>query len=403
MITIKLILRADRTNKSGEAPLYIRVIKNRKVRYVSLNLRLSPNAWSHNEQKIKRSYPNSSRLNAWLKTQVSETLKKAVELQEQDRHYQTKDIKKKILGKASPLFLNYADTYIKRAYLDKGKEPTYERYRSTLKKLEAYLDGRHFTLNDMTVSFLKDYENYLIKHHKNKKNTIGKDLKSFRRILNEAISDQLLPYEKNPFLRFKITWENVEKSFLSETELKAIEEIYLVPGTKRSLHRDIFVFACYAGGLRVSDICTLKWIYFNGTNISITTQKTRSRVSIKLPKKALAIIEKYRKEDQSPGDFIFPILDPGDDVKNNPRIFKKINSKNIMVNINLRIIAEFLGIEKHISFHTSRHTFATRALSKGMRIHHVSKILGHASVKTTEVYAKIVDRDLDDAMGVFDE
>ena len=399
-------MRKNRANKSGEAPLYLRIIKNRRSRYISLNFRLPPKFWNQDEQKIKRSYPNSSRFNSWLKTKVSETLKDAVDLQDLDTNYKTKDVKAKILGSASPVFLEYARKYIKQAYLDKGKEPTYERYVGTLNKLEAYLieiGNPHFTLIDMDVKFLKGFENWLIVERKNKKNTIGKDLKSFRRILNEAINDQLFPYEKNPFLRFKITWESVEKCFLSENELKAIEEYYIDPKLSRSLHRDIFVFSCYAGGLRVSDICTLKWIYFDGTNISMTTRKTKERVSIRLPKKALAIVKKYRTEGQMPGDYIFPILDRGDDITKDKRLFKKINTKNVMVNKNLQDIAEELGIEKHISFHTSRHTFATRALSKGMKIHHVSKLLGHASIKTTEVYAKIIDKDLDDAMGVFDE
>lgn len=399
-------MRKNRANKAGEAPLYIRIIKNRKSRYISLNFRLPPIAWNHAEQKIKPAYPNSSRLNAWLKTQVSKTIKKVVNLQDFDKNYRTKDVKESILGSAFPVFLEYGRKYIKQAYLDKGKEPTYERYVGTLNKLEAYLakvGNPHFTLIDMDVKFLKEFENWLIVERKNKKNTVGKDLKSFRRILNEAINDQLLPYEKNPFLRFKITWENVEKCFLSEHELKAIEEYYIDPKLSRSVHRDIFVFSCYAGGLRVSDICTLKWIHFDGTHITMTTQKTKERVSIKLPKKALAIVEKYRTEGQTPKDYIFPILDRDDDINRGTRLFKRINTKNVLINKSLDTIVKDLGIEKKITFHTSRHTFATRALSKGMRIHHVSKLLGHASVKTTEVYAKIVNKDLDEAMGVFDE
>ncbi len=72
-------------------------------------------------------------------------------------------------------------------------------------------------------------------------------------------------------------------------------------------------------------------------------------------------------------------------------------------NKDLKFIAEKVGIEKNISFHTSRHTWATRALRKGMRIEYVSRLMGHSSIKTTQVYAKIVNEDLDRAMDVFDE
>jgi integrase/recombinase XerD len=131
------------------------------------------------------------------------------------------------------------------------------------------------------------------------------------------------------------------------------------------------------------------------------TKKTNSQVAIKLPQKALEIILKYKKENQKLSDRIFPILDKRD-YKTKNELSDAINSKNASANKSLLRIAEKVGIEKRISFHTSRHTWATRALSKGMKIHHVSKLLGHASVRTTEVYAKIINKDLDDAMDVFD-
>ena len=107
MATVKLILRTERTNKSGEAPLYIRMIKDRKPQYISLNFRLSPSSWNKDEQKIKSSYPNSTRLNAWLKKQISDVLGTYVELHTKDVNVRTKDIKATILGTASPKFLEY--------------------------------------------------------------------------------------------------------------------------------------------------------------------------------------------------------------------------------------------------------------------------------------------------------
>ena len=84
-------------------------------------------------------------------------------------------------------------------------------------------------------------------------------------------------------------------------------------------------------------------------------------------------------------------------------LLKSISSNTAYANKNLKVIAEKAGIEKHISFHTSRHTFATRALLKGMRIEYVSKLLGHTAIKTTQVYAKIVNSELDKAMDVFND
>ena len=165
----------------------------------------------------------------------------------------------------------------------------------------------------------------------------------------------------------------------------------------------MYIFAAYAGGLRISDVLQLKWQNFNGTHVTITTQKTKEQVSIKLPNKALDYIQKYQRADAKPTDYIFPFLKNDIDYSKGASLFNAISSNTAYANKNLKIIAEKAGIEKHISFHTSRHTFATRALRKGMRIEYVSKLLGHTAIKTTQVYAKIVNSELDKAMDIFND
>ena len=134
-----------------------------------------------------------------------------------------------------------------------------------------------------------------------------------------------------------------------------------------------------------------------------STIKTGSVVSIKVPKKGLAIIKKYKTDTQGPGDFIFPIMKEGPDYTDLLVRQNMINSRNVYANKDLKFIANSIGLGKHISFHSSRHTWATRALRKGMRIEYVSRLMGHANIRTTQVYAKIVNEDLDRAMDVFDE
>ncbi len=292
----------------------------------------------------------------------------------------------------------YIDKYNRRE-----KVRTYKRFRSALNKLEKYLNGREFLMEDMDIAFLKKYERYIRNEFGNCTNTVNTDFKSFRRIINEAIELDLFPYSKNPFNRYKLGWEKTKKVFLTENELKAFEEFKAEPGSKRALHQDIFVFACTVGGLRISDLCCLKWINFDGVHIMCSTIKTGSVVSIKVPKKGLAILEKYKKEGNKPGDYIFPIMKEGLDYSDPVIRQNMINSRNVYANKDLKFIATSIGLGKHISFHSSRHTWATRALRKGMRIEYVSRLMGHASIRTTQVYAKIVNEDLDKAMGVFDE
>jgi integrase/recombinase XerD len=120
-----------------------------------------------------------------------------------------------------------------------------------------------------------------------------------------------------------------------------------------------------------------------------------------LPERALQIINFYRKENSTGNDFIFPLLKIAPDEKSPEAIHSAISTASAYTNKNLYKLAELAGIEKHISFHTSRHTWATRALTKGMRIEHVSKLMGHTAIKETQVYAKIVNKELEQAMEIF--
>ena len=138
--------------------------------------------------------------------------------------------------------------------------------------------------------------------------------------------------------------------------------------------------------------------------VLIDTRKTGSTVSIKLPSKASEILAIYHKPDSTPNDFVFPALEYDPDYFTDPKKqFHAIANADFEANIDLNAIAKSVGLEKKITFHTSRHTFATRALRKGARIEYVSKLMGHASISTTQIYAQVVNEELDKAMDLFDK
>ncbi len=105
--------------------------------------------------------------------------------------------------------------------------------------------------------------------------------------------------------------------------------------------------------------------------------------------------------DRENTHFVFPLLRNDIDYTDPQVLFNAISSNTAYANKNLKAITKTAKIEKHISFHSSRHTWATRALRKGMRIEYVSQLMGHTNIKTTQVYTKIVNSELDRAMDVF--
>jgi integrase len=138
---------------------------------------------------------------------------------------------------------------------------------------------------------------------------------------------------------------------------------------------------------------------FNGTHINFTSSKTTTQQHLKVPTKALDIIKKYKNKDENK-KFLFPLLD--ENSINDEKMLDNQKRKTInMLNDNLKIIINKASIDKIITFHCSRHTFATRAIAKGIALEKVSKLLGHATVMQTLEYAKIVNNQIDNAMDLF--
>lgn len=402
MATAKIILKQEKAKSNGEIPLYLRIIKDRKVRFISLGYSLDPKHWNAVDKVVRKSHPNAAWMNNFLAKKLSDAQKVSLELETTSEFVPSKSIKQAILGKSTGQFIAYANLYI--ADLEKrGKIGTYDKAKATISKLDTYIGKKDFTYSDITYYFLKKYEKYLREDLENSVNTIHSNMKVIRRILNEAINDELLPSEKNPFIKYKLKWDKVEKIFLREDELKALEDLELVEGSKKYHHRNIYVFAAYAGGLRIGDICQLKWENFDGERILVNTSKGEgSIVSIKLPDKALEIITLYKNEEQQPNQYVFPFLENDIDYSENPKqLFRAISSMTAYTNTDLKDLAKSAEINPKLNFNSSRHTFATRALKKGMRIEYVSKLMGHTSIKTTQIYVKIVNADLDEAMDVF--
>jgi integrase/recombinase XerD len=402
MPTTKIILFEHKAKKNNEAPLYLRLIKDRKPKYVSLKLYVLPKYWDADKEKVKPSHPNSLRINNYLVERTRAALDSLIDIETEDPSAPAIVLKQSVMGVAQEDFFTFSYRYIK-VYESKGKISTFRRYKAVLSKLKAYLGNKDFQFHHLTIKFLKDYEYYLRTTLNNDTNTVVGNFKAIRHIVNEAISENIIQPKRNPFFNYKLQWIQTERVFLTEEEIEAIENLNLPANSKRYHHRNMYIFACHAGGIRISDLIQLKWENFSGDHILLNTQKTGAVISIKLPKKALEIIDLYYSKNLKKDDFIFPFLDKSDDLSNPKVLNTRISSITAYTNSDLNDIAKMAGIEKHIHFHTSRHTWATRALRKGMRIEYVSKLMGHNSIRTTQIYAKIVNADLDKAMEVFDE
>lgn len=401
MATIKILLRTSKINSTGEAPLCIRLTKNRRTKFVFLDYRIAPEFWDQKEKRVKKSHPNSSRINNYIAQKFAEAQAWAVDEEAEDKNTTIATIKESIKGKASVEFFPYADRFV-NSFEAAGKIGSHRRAKTVIQKLNDYVKGRKISFDQITVSFLKEYEYHLqTKEKKNKVNTIHANFRLLRTIFNNAVREDLIPSTTNPFNKMKLKAEQTHRAFLTEDELSEIDKLQLEESYMINHHRNLYVFSAYAGGLRISDVLQLRWKNFDGEKVTIKIHKTQTPLSIKLPERALQIINFYKKENCNGNDFIFPLLKLSPDEKNPNVIHNAISAATAYTNKDLKKLSELAKIDKHISFHTSRHTWATRALTKGMRIEHVSKLMGHAAIKETQIYAKVINLELDKAMAVF--
>lgn len=400
MASIKLVLRTQQQDAAGNCPIYIRLIKDRKAKFVATGVKAKAGEWDDAKQKLKKSYTNSARINAFLAQKVADAQAQVADVERTKKSVSARKLKEAIKGKADPNFFDYCDQRLEKL---KGivSYRTTEIYATYIGKFQRFLGTRDFYFSDINVNILTDYANYCKKKLGNGNTTTFSSLRILSFFYNDAMEEELIPLVVSPFYKVDIPKSKVERNYLNKKQIEELENLDLSQRPKAQVHRDMFLFSVFGGGLRVSDVMLLQWKCYDEEKQKITKviQKTQKQHSFKLGAKSIAILSKYKPSKPNPEAFIFPVLE------NPERIFSdekyksaKVRAKVHLGDIHLRKMGEELKLPFNLHFHLSRHTFATNALNNGMRIEYVSKLLDHATIQQTQVYAKIVSEELDKAV-----
>jgi integrase len=248
-------------------------------------------------------------------------------------------------------------------------------YNTVLNHLINFTNRDRFTFEEITKEFCEDFKNYLVKNIK-KHNSVKEYLSKFKAILNRAVKDEIIL--KNPAVNISIKTSETKREFLTENEIKMLihtEQIY-------SETCNAFLFSCFTG-LRYSDVKKLKFsdikIVNNDKFIEFKQKKTGQNERFLLSENAVYIIEKQYQR-----------------VIRNENIFNLLTLDTMQRH--LKLWTERAGITKHITFHCGRHTFATMQLNNDNDLYTVSKLLGHRDIKTTQIYAKLINKTLEQAI-----
>ena len=400
MASIKLILRKNQVDSTGHCPLYIRIIKDRKTKFITAGVKLKENEWDELKQKVKKNHPNSARMNASLAQKIADAEAQVADLERKVKTVSIKKIKEAIKGKEVPNFFEYA---YKRMEIIKStvSYSTYKAYYAAIVKFEKWVGTRDVYFDDFTVTLLNDYKNYLSKELKNGLTTQRLSIIVLGTIFNQAIKEEIIPETMFPFKKLTLKSDNTKRLFLNKDKILDLTQLKLIEGKKANLWRDLFLFSIYAGGLRFSDVIEMQYKHYNKNEqrISKLIRKTGRPHQFKIGKVAIDILEKYCKEGADNEDYIFPVIEDQKGYEKSESLRYFYTAKyNKLANWHLKKLGEKMELPFKLSFHLSRHTFATNALNNGMRIEHVSKLMDHRDISTTQVYAKIISEELDKAV-----
>ncbi len=382
--TLQTIVRRNKANSNGEIPVYFRIIVDGKPAELATRQYVSPALWSPDKGKMKGNTEAARTTNNYLDSLKTKLRKIFVTLEEKGEGITAEKIKNIYLGKNARQktlleVFKYHNEKMEAQVGGDFAEGTFERYKTSAGLLEKFIrhqyDVADMPLDDLDHEFVTNLEFWFKTVRKCNHNTTMKYITNLRKIINLALRNRWM--EEDPFGRFKITLREVKREALTMDELERLQQKEF--GTNRlDQVRDIFVFCCYTG-LAYADVAKLHtsqlsrgidgkhWIFTERT-------KTKTASNIPLLSPALALIEKYKEHPQAVNKgLVLPVL------------------TNQKMNAYLKEIADLCGIGKTLTTHLARHTFATTVtLTNGVPIETVSSMLGHKNLKTTQIYAKVV-------------
>jgi integrase/recombinase XerD len=403
MASIKLILRTHQVDQTGHSPLYIRVIKDRKTKFITAGVKLKESEWDEVKQKVKKNHPNSARMNASLSQKIADAEAQVADLERTVKTISVKKLKEAIKGKEVPNFFEYAAKKLLKIKSTLSYS-TFKAYTAQVDKFEKYIGTKDVFFDQITVELLNNYKFHLADTLKNGDTTQRLAIIVLGTIFRDAIKEEAIPETMNPFNKITLKISASKRLFLNKAQIDKLTKEKLIEGKKAMMWRDLFLFSIYAGGLRFSDVIEMKYANYNEAEHKINKliRKTGRVHRFKIGQVAIDILEKYKKEKAEHDDFIFPIIvDKEGYEKDQAKRYTQTAKFNKLANWHLKKIGTKIKLPFILSFHLSRHSFATNALNNGMRIEHVSKLMDHRDIGTTQIYAKIISEELDKAVDNF--
>jgi len=387
-LSIRYYTDNSKSNKIGKTVIKCRLTFSKKRKEFSSGLFVNPKNWNSKQQYVEPEEPDADIINSQLSLIKTKINRAFLMLQVQENDFSAEDIYKAFKGEKSTREYNvieFFERYLKRLKTLVGidiVQVTWNKHMYVKNDIKKFIKWKYKTndypLKKIEANFLTELEYYFKTEQKLKQITINKKIQRFRKIIKSAVAENYL--DKDPFMLFKSKTVRTEVVFLSPEELNLLEE-HKFTQPRLQLVKDLFIFSCYTG-LPYNEIMRLEFKHiikgFDGNLwIQISRQKTSKSLSIPLLPKALKMLEKHTKDG-----YVFPRI------------------SNQCYNSYLKEIGAIIGIEKKLTTHMARRTFAsTVLLYNDVPMEIVSELLGHSSMKITQdSYGKVVQKKISEEM-----
>lgn len=372
-------------SQNGKAPIYCRITINSLRTEISVKRWIEVSKWNIKSGNVKGNSEEARTINHYLEIVKSELYKIYNQFLTVQQKVYPQDLKNAFLGFKEEQrgiidTFEYHNNQMKCLIGIEVVKSTHTKFETVKSKLLKFLQTKYnkknILLNDLTNKFIIDFEFFLKTEEKIAHNTVMKYIRNVKKVMNMAVANEWI--SKNPFDNFKCTSIKVNRDILNQEDLNKLHSKEILNERLNEV-RDIFLFCCYTGYafIDVYSLCNSdlvlgidgnKWIHTN-------RQKTGNKSNVPLLPPAQEIVDKYKTHQCRTIDGkLLPV---------------KSNQK---MNAYLKEIGDICGINKKLTMHLARHTFATTVtLANNVPIETVSKMLGHTKLATTQIYAQVLD------------
>ena len=378
-----IYLDKNRPKKNGKCSVKIKITYNRKRKYFSTWIDLTPIDFEQTffgKRKTKIQKENKGKIE-YFEKKANDVIKKlnvfTFDLFK-EHYFDNRDV----INSVSFAFDKQIERLKKNDQI--GTATTYECAKNSIIKFKKDL-----VFADVTVDFLNDYEKQMRKEGKSV-TTISMYLRSLRSVFNnQNIDKSIYPFGKVKDRKYKIPTASNTKRALTLEEVAKIYNYESEPNSMEDLAKDYWLFMYLCNGMNVKDVCLLKWANINGNTLNYVREKTKNtdkketKIRVSLKHESFAIIKKWGQPSINKDTFIFPHLNNKMTAERQRRVYQQV-TKNI--NKYMKRIAKKVGIDKEVTTYYARHSFATILQRSGANISMISDLLGHSNLSVTQNY-----------------